>query len=80
MRAPAVLEPVTVAGLGAPELPYSRMNRIAPIANSTNSSAPRSCTSEPKRVSLSTWLMPLVSRRAVHTPVPRALALCTTSR
>ena len=71
IRAPAVLEPVTVAGLGAPELPYSRMNRTAPIAKSANSRAPRSCTSDPKRVSPSTWLMPLASRSADQTPVPR---------
>ena len=38
--------------LGALALPYSRMNRNAPIAKSANSRAPRSCTSDPKRVSL----------------------------
>ena len=72
--------PARVAGFGVPELPYSRMNMIAPTANSANSRAPRSCTSDPKRVSPSTWLMPVASRSADQTPVPSTLALCTTSR
>ena len=72
--------PVSSAAFGAPVLPYSRMKRIAPIANSANSSAPRSCTSDPNRVSPSTWLMPAALRSADQTPVPSTLALCTTSR
>ena len=73
-------EPVAEGGRGDPALPYSRMNWIAPMAKRPNRSAPRSCTSDPKRVSPSTWLMPVASPSASSTPVPSTLALCTTRR
>ena len=69
-----------MGALGAFWLPYSRRNWNAPSAKSVNSSAPRSCTSDPNRVSLRTWLMPVASPRVFSTPVPSTVALCTTSR
>ena len=42
IRRPDHHVPAGVAGLGVPELPYSRMNITAPIAKSANSRAPRS--------------------------------------
>ena len=58
------------AARSSPERPNWRRNTTVPSAKTPKRSAPRSCTSEPKRMEPSTWAMPAASPRAAATSPP----------